>query len=198
MTTLPAWADIALAEEGIVERPGPDQHHPRILDYHETTTLKATTDEISWCSSFVNWVMEQAGFEGTDSAAARSWLEWGQECPGPAPWAIVVFWRGSPKSWKGHVGFVVDVLRSGDLRVWGGNQSDQVCARVYDDARLLGYRYPNGVELPPPLTFKPAVAVDKAARVRDVQRSLRPVCPDIMVDGIPGPQTRGCLSKIGL
>jgi hypothetical protein len=45
--------EIAKAELGTTEVPG-TQNNPRILEYHATTTLKATTDEVPWCSSFVN------------------------------------------------------------------------------------------------------------------------------------------------
>lgn len=196
---LPRWADIALKEEGIVERPGPNSHEPRIIEYHQTTSLKATADEVSWCSSFVNWVFEKAGIDGTDSAAARSWMNWGVQLNEPVPWCVVVFWRGSPDSWMGHVGFLTDILPSGDLRVWGGNQQNQVNATVYARDRLLGFRWPKGLQIPEPMAQSGATSlVDRRQAVRDVQRALAKHFPSIMVDGIPGPQTRGFLADIGL
>src|SRR6185436_11178789 len=55
------WMDIARAEIGQGEVAG-SRHNPRILEYHASTRLKPNTDEIPWCASFVNWVMQQAGF----------------------------------------------------------------------------------------------------------------------------------------
>jgi len=66
----PEWLVIARGEIGQKEIKG-GKHNPRILEYHATTTRKATTDEVSWCSSFVNWCMTQAGYEGTNSAWAK-------------------------------------------------------------------------------------------------------------------------------
>lgn len=129
--------EIAKAEIGTKEKPGP-QHNKRIIEYHATTTLKATADEVSWCSSFVNWCVTQAGLKGTNSAAARSWLKWGTPVETPREGDIVVFSRGSnPQS--GHVGFYVE--RVGDvIKVLGGNQSDQVKISNYPVGSLLGYR----------------------------------------------------------
>jgi uncharacterized protein (TIGR02594 family) len=71
------WMSIARREVGQGEITGA-QHNPRIIQYHSTTTLRAGSDEIAWCSSFVNWCLRQAGIRGTSSAAAISWLSWGR------------------------------------------------------------------------------------------------------------------------
>jgi len=128
--------DIALTQLGVLEIPGAE-HEKKILNYHATTTLKATTDEVSWCSSFVNWCVIQAGMQGTNSAAARSWLKWGEQLKAPVEGCIVVFKRGAPPA--GHVGFFVK--RDG-VSVWvlGGNQSDQVKVSIYKASDVLGYR----------------------------------------------------------
>lgn len=31
--------------------------NPKIVEYHDATTLKATDDETPWCASFVNWCL---------------------------------------------------------------------------------------------------------------------------------------------
>ena len=64
------WMAIAIAELGVHVDSLPGQHNARILEYHQTTTLRATDDETPWCSSFVNWVLTQSGRRGTNSAAA--------------------------------------------------------------------------------------------------------------------------------
>lgn len=74
----PTWMVIAERElaSGVRERPGAE-HNPRIVEYHSATLLRATTDEVPWCSSFANWCLLQVFETGTWSAAARSWLAWG-------------------------------------------------------------------------------------------------------------------------
>ncbi len=135
------WVDVAKAEIGVKEVAG-SKHNPRIVEYHQTTSLKAKDDETAWCSSFANWVMKQAGETGTNSAAARSWLNWGKKIDKPVPGAIVVFWRGSPTGTQGHVGFYMGE-EGNNILVLGGNQSNGVNISKYSKSQLLGYRMPN-------------------------------------------------------
>jgi uncharacterized protein (TIGR02594 family) len=138
----PEWYEIAKHEIGTAEVAGPD-HNQRILEYHATTTLKATDDETPWCSSFVNWCIYHAGLMPTRSAAARSWLMWGIHLPDPTPGCIAVFRRGSSPT-AGHVAFYVE--DAGDkVRVLGGNQADRVSYARYAKADLLGYRWPDSI-----------------------------------------------------
>jgi uncharacterized protein (TIGR02594 family) len=136
------WLEIARKEMGVHEKPGPEAER-RIVEYHATTSLKATSDEVSWCSSFVNWAITQAGLVGTNSAAARSWLRWGVHCE-VKPGAIAVFPRGAnPKS--GHVGFVVAQHPGGYVDILGGNQSNCVRVMTFKLASALDFRWPGGV-----------------------------------------------------
>ncbi len=138
------WFEIARREyeTGVEESPGRD-HDPRILQYHATTMLRATSDEVAWCSAFVNWCMIQAGYKGTNKANARSWVKWqhGVALDTPKRGCIVVFWRGSRDSWKGHVGFL-DRIEGESIYVLGGNQANAVNIKAYPKSRLLGYRWP--------------------------------------------------------
>jgi hypothetical protein len=68
------WMAVAMREIGQKEIRGPE-HNPRIIEYHAATTLKASTDETPWCSSFVNWCLRQVSIAGTNSAAAVSWIQ---------------------------------------------------------------------------------------------------------------------------
>lgn len=135
-----SWMDIARAELGQREVKGA-KHNPRILEYHKTTKLKGTTDEIPWCSSFVNWVMKQAGYPGTNSAAARSWMEYGQRLAGPVPGCIVILTR---KGGGGHVGFYIDQDSYG-MRLLGGNQGDAVTISRYEHNRCIGLVLPRNL-----------------------------------------------------
>lgn len=138
----PLWLEIALKEIGTKEVPSRQEHNPRIVEYHATTKLKATQDEVPWCSSYLNWVMQQSGIEGTGSAAAASWGSWGTRC-GPALGAITLLKFDTSTNPSGmHVGFLwwVD---SSKLLVLGGNQKDQVNITSYNPSRLLGFRWPS-------------------------------------------------------
>ena len=131
-----SWLTIAENERGVKEMAGAAAN-PRIIEYHATTKLKATSDEVPWCSSFVNWVMSQAKYPRTSSAAARSWLEYGRETL-PHMGAIAVFRRKGGN----HVGFYVGETPTA-VRVLGGNQSNEVNVRLYRKSDLIGYRLPN-------------------------------------------------------
>ncbi len=141
MINSPPWLDVALAEVGVEEVPGPGDNS-RIVEYHKACDDTETGDEIAWCSSFVNWCMLQRGFQRTRSRAARSWLKWGNELPlsAPAYGCVVILWRESKQSWKGHAGFYLGEV--GDfILMLGGNQNNEVCIKLYPKSRVLSYRW---------------------------------------------------------
>lgn len=130
---------IALKEYGTTEIKGAS-HNPRILQYFQEIGHKwVTTDETAWCSAFMNWVAEEAGLESTGKLNARSWLSAGEKIESPEPGDVVVFWRESTKSWKGHVAIFI---RETDTHIFclGGNQGNRVCISTYPKYRVLGYR----------------------------------------------------------
>jgi uncharacterized protein (TIGR02594 family) len=130
------WMQVARNELGQAEG-GPGRSNPRIESYHATTKGGAEPDSVPWCSSFVNFCVERAGFQGTKSKSARSWLEWGVEAADFVPGCIVVLQRGQPP--KGHVGFYVG-RESNRVRLLGGNQGDKVGIASYDADRVIGRR----------------------------------------------------------
>lgn len=127
---VPRHLAIARAEYGTNEIRGA-RDNDRVVQYHQATSLRAKDDETSWCSSFVNWTMKQAGIEGTHSAAARSWLKWGQavDAAQVKPGDVIVFPRGNNPAF-GHVAIVSEVLDNGRVKVIGGNQ--RVAGENYD------------------------------------------------------------------
>jgi uncharacterized protein (TIGR02594 family) len=140
------WMTIARQEIGQSELPKV-KHNPRIIQYHATTTLRATTDETAWCSSFVNWCLQQAGIIGTNSAAAKDWLNWGQSTDAH-PGAIAVIYNPAAANSRlsrsgNHVGFLVEETATHFILL-GGNQSDRVQVSSYSKStwRLKGYRWP--------------------------------------------------------
>lgn len=130
---------VALAEYGITEQQG-QVHHPRVLQYfHDIGHRWVQNDETAWCSAFVNWVALQACYEYSGALNARSWLKVGTAVTQPEMGDVVVFWRESPQSWKGHVGFFIRATGE-HIYVLGGNQLNAVNIRPYPAAHLLGYR----------------------------------------------------------
>ncbi len=144
------WMDIAMAELGVHEDAMPGRHSLRIVEYHQATTLRATDDETPWCSSFVNWVIKQSGRQGTNSALAKSWLNWGTVLTVPTLGSVVVIKKKTPglsqatgSSTGYHVGFFVSLTVT-HVRLLGGNQGDQVKYSSFPLSayEIKGYRRP--------------------------------------------------------
>ena len=77
---------------------------------------------------------------------AREWLKIGRIVFKPKMGDLVVFWRESLFSWKGHVGIFIkeDEADSNYIWVLGGNQYFLgfriVCIKKYKKSEVLGYR----------------------------------------------------------
>lgn len=134
----PMWIDIAIKELGVKEYSGPAAN-PRIVEYASHTTLKATSDETPWCSSFVNYCIDKSGYKGTHNAMARSWLKWGTPCTAKRG-AIVIFSRGNDGV-SGHVAFVLRDLGN-EIECISGNTNNSVAISKYPKDRILGIRWP--------------------------------------------------------
>ncbi|AEB08500.1 TIGR02594 family protein [Desulfobacca acetoxidans] len=143
----PAWLRIAWQELGVKGAPETSDNL-RIVEYLEATPLGRPgneNNETPWCCGFVNWVLKQAGIESrTNSAWARSWLNWGVAADEPIPGTIAVFSR---KANAGHVGFYLaeDATR---IQVLGGNQGNAATIAWFPKANLLGYRERQGWTVP--------------------------------------------------
>jgi len=98
-----------------------------------------------WCAAFVNAIMGEAGYPTSGSFMARSFLKWGKKVSVPKQGDVVVFSRGKPPS--GHVAFYMRKYDRNHIVVLGGNQSDEVCIKVYKKNRILGYRRPDSTKL---------------------------------------------------
>lgn len=128
---------IALGELDVQEVPG-DGDNPRILAYHQSTSLAAKDDEVPWCASYVGFCLQRAGITPTGSAMARSYTTWGRAVE-PRFGAVAVFRRGAPPS--GHVGFVVDEDAT-RLFLLSGNVGDRVCLTSFPKEKLVACRWP--------------------------------------------------------
>jgi len=128
----------ALAQFGHKEIAG-DEHNPEIVKFFAEIGFNIQDDETAWCSAFVNWVAKKAGFERTKKLNAKSWLKIGEKIKHPLIGDIVIFHRGDPTSWKGHVGIYINIIGN-DIYVLSGNQGNKVSIMPYSAGRLLGYR----------------------------------------------------------
>jgi uncharacterized protein (TIGR02594 family) len=131
--------NIALKEYGVKEILGSNDN-TRILNYFkEIGHSWVKNDETAWCSAFANWVALKSGCKTSGKLNARSWLEVGSKTESPKIGDIVVFWRESKTSWKGHVGFFIKETDK-HIYVLGGNQNNEVNITPYRKDRLLEYR----------------------------------------------------------
>lgn len=141
---------IALREVGIHAIPGPEANM-RIVEYAKHTSLKATSDEVPWCSSFVNYVVDSAGFgfRGTNSAAARSRLNWGVGLRNPIVGCIVVLDRHDDYNPNAAHVTICDHhdISNGIIRCIGGNQENSVKVSRYSTDKVLAYRVPRLEEI---------------------------------------------------
>jgi len=132
--------ELAQSYVGTREIPGAEDN-PLIVSWLRMAEPWVSDDETAWCSAFVGAMAELTGYETTGKLNARSWLEAGDgiELRDARPGDVAVFWRSSPASWKGHVGFFVE--QDGDkIKVLGGNQGNKVSIASYPRTRLLGVR----------------------------------------------------------
>lgn len=122
------------------------------------------SDEIPWCSAFVNGIAWELRLPRSKSALARSWLSVGTPIPlesARPSFDIVILSRGTPApgpevlSAPGHVGLFAGVepllplpshpaiFNAPDNRrvlLLGGNQSDSVSVAPFPVSRILGVR----------------------------------------------------------
>ena len=133
--------ELALEDAGTWEWKG-NKHNPKVLQYFaDVGHAWVKDDETAWCAAFAGAMLKRAGLPHTGKLNARSYLKWGVEVPleEAQEGDIVVFSRGDPSGWQGHVAFYVS---HGDrfINVLGGNQSNQVNVTPYKRKRLLGVR----------------------------------------------------------
>lgn len=140
------WMLIAIQELGVHETPGPAAT-ARITEYDKHTSLMASSDEIPWCSAFMNYCLDTAGHPGTHSAAARSWLNWGVPMDKPVEGCIVILDRHDSRNPNAaHVTLFYKDNGDGTFEGLGGNQHDSVQISTFLKSKVLGYRWPKESE----------------------------------------------------
>lgn len=128
-----------LTNYGLAEIAGP-QHNPKILEmFRDIGFAWVDSDETPWCSGAMNYFAKKHGYERSGNLDARSWLKVGEIITEPKLGDVVVFWRESKSSWKGHVGIYIN-HDTNYIYCLGGNQSGSIRITPYPIDRLLGYR----------------------------------------------------------
>jgi len=93
-----------------------------------------------WCADFMNFVLRRTGSKGTQSRAARSFLQYGKKLDGPRVGAIAILYRKGPNS--GHVGIVRGTDGKGNPILISGNHGPTVMQSVYSKERVMAYVMP--------------------------------------------------------
>lgn len=150
MTNNPAWLTAALKEVGQREQPG---NRGPVVQRYVTMSHCGTVGE-PWCAIFANAMLESTGTHGTRSPASQSFTRDPNfvKLSGPALGCLVVYWRGSPHSGLGHVGFYYGEDGHSFINTVGGNESDMVKVELLNPHAakfgLVGYYWPKSVALP--------------------------------------------------
>ena len=141
-------APLQLARAAIGEReiPGPRDHNEFIVSCFADIGSAVRDDETSWCAAFAGAMLKRSNCAYLPSVLeARKYLQYGHALDEPEEGCLVVFWRESPSSWKGHVAFV-ESFTADTLTIIGGNQSNAVTrlvvARTGPKSQVIGYRRP--------------------------------------------------------
>lgn len=129
--------EIALELYGLTETPGKESN-PEVDRFFRDLGFDLD-DSYAWCSAFMNFCQKAAGNEYTGKLNAKSWLDWACVTNEPQLGDVVIFHRGDPSDWRGHVGFYINE-QDGKINTLGGNQSNRVTISEYAKSRVAGYR----------------------------------------------------------
>lgn len=136
------WLDVGQRKKGLHEKR--DNAALKAFLKSDGKTL-GDPASLPWCGDFVETCIALALPEEplpNNPYGAINWLQFGKPVS-PRKGAVLVFWRGSPASWTGHVGFYVSEDAT-HFHVLGGNQTDSITVSRIAKARLRkdGSRWP--------------------------------------------------------
>jgi uncharacterized protein (TIGR02594 family) len=137
------WMDIAMSKKGLRENADNAELRAFLKSGGGTVGDPA---KVPWCGDFVESCIAVALPREPLPAnpyAAINWIKWGQSCK-PQYGAVLVFWRGTPNGWQGHIGFYAGEDAT-HFHVLGGNQSNAVTISRIAKSRLRadGCRWPS-------------------------------------------------------
>ena len=130
-----------LSHYGLKEVSG-SEHNPEIVAmFAEIGFDYIKDDETAWCSAALNYFCKRLGYERSGALDARSWLKMPVKVLKPSLGDIVILWRESTDSWKGHVGlYISEDAERKRIYILGGNQGNMISISGYPREQLLGYR----------------------------------------------------------
>jgi hypothetical protein len=121
--------EVAIREIGNGEEGG-NNSGPQVAKYHGIQDDGDPDDDGSWCASFVSWCFEEAArelgvslpFERSGGAKQlfRNITSTGEVVSKALPGDVVLWDRGEPGSWQGHIG-IVEHVEGGLLHTLEGN-----------------------------------------------------------------------------
>jgi uncharacterized protein (TIGR02594 family) len=138
------WLDEARRLMGTKEVSGSGSNK-EILNWATDLGIPYSSDDIPWCGLFVAHCVGAtlpAEPMPANPLGARNWQKFGKQVTPPVEGAVLVFWRESKTSGKGHVGFYNGEDKDA-YHVLGGNQSDSVSIARVSKSRLLDARWPS-------------------------------------------------------
>ena len=151
----PQLAPLEYAREHLGEKEikGPVDN-PFINGCFDDIGLPQFDDDDPWCTAFVGACLKRTDFAYNHKRGdARSYLDYGVKIDEPEMGCLVIMWRESPRSWKGHVGFVAG-WDADTVTILGGNQNDEVSymtvPRHGPKSQILGYR--RAIPMKPPVS----------------------------------------------
>ncbi len=159
------WMDFAKAMNGWHER----RNYGKVKRFLSTVASWFDPIKYPWCGMWMAAVISHCLPDEvlpTNPAGSINWKDWGLSCK-PQYGAILVFWRGSPNGWKGHIAFYVGEDAT-CYHVLGANQRDQVSVTRIKKNRLRknGSRWPatamRGDDRTIKLAAKGSVSVNEA------------------------------------
>jgi uncharacterized protein (TIGR02594 family) len=143
LKAVPPWIVEGERVRGLHEK----RDHKRLWDWlrSDGATL-GDPAKLPWCGDFVQTcILKTLPDEPVPNNPylAANWTKFGKPTK-PQLGAVLVFWRGSPSSWKGHVGFCAGQDDTHFL-VLGGNQSNSISHSRIAKKRLRsgGCRWPS-------------------------------------------------------
>ena len=143
------------AAEQAAQVPGASALLLEALRWRGRTAKQIGVPSQLWCADFMNFVLKRSGARGTNSRAARSFLEYGKILDGPRVGAIAVLYRGPN---NGHVGVVRGTDGKGNPIIVSGNHGPTVTQSTYDKGRVLAY------VMPPDYVLQDMAAAAKSAQ----------------------------------
>jgi len=147
------WLHGAFNLIGTREKPGAGSNEAIIGWAKDLNLLSYTDDDIPWCGLFVaHCIGSQLPQEPlpNNPLGARQWEKFGHVEATPCLGAVMVFWRESKQSGKGHVGFYW-AEDNDAYHILGGNQSNSVSVARLSKERFIAARWPNTADNPTPV-----------------------------------------------